>query len=281
MHRHITPTKTLALNSCCCSLKYNASTLCIDSRAGCLGGTQNGRTYVTKRRKHDEYRVRGWEWRAEGVWRKGGEHKKQMADEREETGHSYGTYDDRFGLRVTETYTERKARTAMHHQWKLTVLTLEQPRHCTQASHSPTLSLAGTCAALCNSISHVCSHTQRQRRWTLMLTVAVQTPTRTNEKQGIQHALWVVHTRDDRQTCRLQDEHFQITVQQGKVFHIFLNLNIYIYLYMNKESVSCSQRNKSIHINTTPKQRWDLARFNATKWNLLTSLSAILFVYSA
>lgn len=67
--------------------------------------------------------------------------------------------------------------------WKLTVWTLEQPRHCTQASHSPTLSLAATCAALCDSVSHVWQpHTQRQRRWTLMFTVAVQTPTRTSKE---------------------------------------------------------------------------------------------------
>lgn len=40
-------TKSLALNSCS-SLMCNVFTLCIHTRAGCLGDTQNGRTYVTK-----------------------------------------------------------------------------------------------------------------------------------------------------------------------------------------------------------------------------------------
>lgn len=82
MHSQIMPPK-LALNSCC-SLKCNAFILCIHTRAGCLGDTQNGRTYVTE----------CWEgvttmetWRDEDEspdWRvneEGREHKKQMADE--------------------------------------------------------------------------------------------------------------------------------------------------------------------------------------------------------
>lgn len=156
MRRHITPTKTLALNSCCRrrrrSLKCNASTLCIHSRAGCLGGTQNGRTYVTKRRRSDEYGAHRWEWRAEGGMnrrigvckgREGNTKSKwQMSEKRRDTATVHTrTASGWVRQRVTKTHTERKARTAMHHQWKLTVRTLVQPRHCAQASYSPTLSL--------------------------------------------------------------------------------------------------------------------------------------------
>lgn len=91
-------TKTLALNSCC-SLKCNAFTLCIHTRAGCLGDTQNGRTYVTKCwRNDDNGNVDGWKWIAVLACNEEREHKKQTADEWEETRHCYSTYKDCSGL---------------------------------------------------------------------------------------------------------------------------------------------------------------------------------------
>lgn len=81
MHSHIMPPK-LALNSCC-SLKCNAFILCIHTRAGCLGDTQNGRnirdkllggmTTMAKWRDEDEIAVLACNEERE--------HKKQMADE--------------------------------------------------------------------------------------------------------------------------------------------------------------------------------------------------------
>lgn len=146
-----------------------------------------------------------------GGWGRG-QHKKQMADEREETGHGYGTYNDCFGLSTSKGYEEHK-RNGKHAlpciiSGKLTVRTLVQPWHCAQGQLQPhTQSSSHVRGPSCGSVSHVCSHTQRRGRWTLML--AVQTPGRTDrKKQGIQHARWVVHTMENRRTCRLIDKHF-------------------------------------------------------------------------
>lgn len=83
-----------------------------------------------------------------------GGHKKQMADEREETGHSYGTNSDRFGLSASKGYKNTYGTESTHcHASSVeansqnigTATALHtgqlQPRHCTQASYSPTLSL--------------------------------------------------------------------------------------------------------------------------------------------
>lgn len=145
MHSHIMPPK-LALNSCC-SLKCNAFILCIHSRAGCLGDTQNGRTYVTKNvggmttmakcRDGDESLVLA---RNE----EGREHKKRMADEREETRHCYSTYKDCSG-QVHQRVQNTKNTANMHRQWKLTVnsqnrVAMTQPRYRTQTSYILTVS---------------------------------------------------------------------------------------------------------------------------------------------
>lgn len=84
-----------------------------------------------------------------------------------------------------------------------------------------------------------------------------------------------MHTRGEPADASTPRRAFSNHSAARKSLSYFLNLYIFIYIW--KESVSCSQRNKSIHINTTPKQRWDLALFNATELNLLTLLSAILF----
>lgn len=81
-------TKTLALNSCC-SLKCNAFTLCIHTRAGCLGDTQNGRTNVTKCwRNDDNGNVDGWKWIAVlacNEERGNIKSKRQMSEKRRDT----------------------------------------------------------------------------------------------------------------------------------------------------------------------------------------------------
>lgn len=127
--------------------------------------TQNGRTYMTKRRRSDEYGARKMRVAGRGCVKEGRGNTKskwQMSEKRRDTATVHTTTAwSRVRRRFTETYTERKARTAMHHQWKLTVWTLEQPRHCTQASHSPTLSLAATCAApLQFNLSRLQPHTK-------------------------------------------------------------------------------------------------------------------------
>lgn len=71
---------------------------------------------MTERRRSDEYGMRvAGRGCVKGV---GGEHKKQMADEREETGHGYGTYNDRSGggLSASQKHVTEEARTAMHHR---------------------------------------------------------------------------------------------------------------------------------------------------------------------
>lgn len=95
MHSHIMPPK-LALNSCC-SLKCNAFTLCIHTRAGCLGDAQNGRTYVTKKVSGGMRTMETWRDGGESLcWcvTKRGNIKSKWQDEREETRHCYGTYKD-------------------------------------------------------------------------------------------------------------------------------------------------------------------------------------------
>lgn len=171
MHSHIMPPK-LALNSCC-SLKCNAFTLCIRTRAGCLGDTQNGRTYVTKLwRDDDNGNVGGWGWIAVLVCNEEREHKKQMADEWEETRHCYSTYKDCSG-QVHQRVQNTKNTANMHRQWKLTVnsqnrVAMTQPRYHTQTSYILTVSLQPHCLLERSSISHFSCSTQKQGRWTVM-----------------------------------------------------------------------------------------------------------------
>lgn len=171
MHSHIMPPK-LALNSCC-SLKCNAFTLCIHTRAGCLGDAQNGRTYVTKKCRE--------EWRR---WKRGGmevnrcvgvcdeerEHKKQMEDEWEETRHCYSTYKDCSG-QVHQRVQNTKNTANMHRQWEANSqnrVAMTQPRYRTQTSYILTVSLQPHCLLERSSIAHFSCSTQKQGQWTVM-----------------------------------------------------------------------------------------------------------------
>lgn len=117
MHCHITPTKTLALNSCCCccSLKCNAFTLCIHTRAGCLGDTQNGRTYVTKCWRNEESTDERGEMNCHsGVCEEGREHKKskwQMSEKRRDTATVQTTTARAECVKGHKTYTKKNTRT--------------------------------------------------------------------------------------------------------------------------------------------------------------------------
>lgn len=143
----------------------------------------------------EEWRIRGAQMRVAGrggdesphwcVQRKGGEHKKQMADEREETGHGYGTHKDRFGLSASKGYKNTYGTESTHCHASSVEANSQNIGTATAlrtGQLQPHTQSAATCAAaLCSSISRVCSHTQRQGRRTLMWTVAIQTPTRADK----------------------------------------------------------------------------------------------------
>lgn len=190
MHSQIMPPK-LALNSCC-SLKCNAFILCIHTWAGCLGDTQSARTYVTEML---EGMTTMETWRNEDeslywcVTKR--EHKKQVADELEETRHCYSTYKYCSG-QVHQKGTKHKNTANMHRQWKLTVnsqnrVAMTQPRYRTQTSYIFNSQPSGEEL----NTSHLLQHTQTR---TVASDVTVQTPMRTDRKKGIQHAQQVVHT---------------------------------------------------------------------------------------
>lgn len=145
MHSHIMPPK-LALNSCC-SLKCNAFILCIHTRAGCLGDTQNGR-YIRDKMLGGMTTMETWRDEDESLYwwcNKEREHKKQMADEWEETRHCYSTYKDCSG-QVHQRVQNTKTLPTCISQWKLTVnsqnrVAMTQPRYRTQTGYILTDSL--------------------------------------------------------------------------------------------------------------------------------------------
>lgn len=116
------------------------------------------------------------------------EHKKQTADEWEETRHCYSTYKDCSGW-VHQTVQDTKRNTAnMHRQWKLTVNSqnrVVQPRHRTQASYISTVSLQPHCLLERGSIPHLFCGTQKQGQW---CNSSSPNSHEDRQKQGIQHA---------------------------------------------------------------------------------------------
>lgn len=106
-------------------------------------------------------------------------------------------------------YKTQKDTANMHHQWKLTVnsqnrVAMTQPRYRTQTSYIFNSQSAATLSSgeelNRSSISHFSLQHTETRTVDSDVTVTVQTPMRTDKKQGIQHAQQVVHTGENLQT---------------------------------------------------------------------------------
>lgn len=192
MHCRITPTKTLALNSCCCccSLKCNAFTLCIHTRAGCLGDTQNGRTYVTKCWRNDESTDERGEMNCRsGVCEEEREHKKANGRWARRDGTRLQYIQRPLGLSASKgtKHIQRKRHARTHCQHASSVEAnsqnrVVQPRHCTQASYSSTLSLQPRSRLAFHCLTSSATH--RDKDSGLWCTVTVQTPMRTDENKA-------------------------------------------------------------------------------------------------
>lgn len=182
-------------------------TLCIHTRAGCLGDTQNGRTYVTKCWSNDDNGENGggdgdeslcWmacneqrgTWKADGRWVRGDETLLQYIQRL-------------LRPKCIKGYKTQKDTANMHHQWKLTVNRTEWQWHSHGTAHRPATSLTVSPQPHCllerSSISHFSLQHTETRTVDSDVTVTVQTPMRTDKKQGIQHAQQVVHTGENLQ----------------------------------------------------------------------------------
>lgn len=220
MHSHIMPPK-LALNSCC-SLKCNAFTLCIHTKAGCLGDTQNGRSYVTKCwRNDDNGNMEECGWAAVLVCNGEREHNKQMADEWEETRHCYSTYKDCSGQvhqRVQKT--QIKTLPSCIVKWKLTVnsqnrVAMTQPRYRTQTSYILTVSLQTHC--LLEKRQYLTSPAAHRNKdsgqW--CNSNSPKLPWGQTETRHTARTVGSAHMGEPTDTCRLYNKHFWVTVQEG------------------------------------------------------------------